>query len=323
LLYLRVRHYSSADGRFTSRDTWSGDTNRPLSLNRWVYVEGNPVNFADPSGFAKTVLFYFPGFGNKGDINENGLFDFDELDQGDLDDALLKLNNVDVVPIYPYSTGVMNGVSGDLTRWNQVIIPASMGSTNITDAKAITILDELQQRYDLDLCLSSEAPNTWYGIDAKIVFMAYSAGGQIAYTTAQKLTGKLFVDKMILLGSPYHAYNGTANIGELWEIWGEHDLDGDLTYTGFMSALGGNISNLMGWQAINSGMFTNSGNATRCVFSNHNDKNYHHGAYLYGAGQDAGVHCFGKYTYDRGRQKGIDRLDALMDLIQNVIGVGK
>jgi RHS repeat-associated protein len=50
LLYLRARHYSPTDGRFTSRDTWSGDYNRPLSLNRWMYLEGNPVNFADPSG---------------------------------------------------------------------------------------------------------------------------------------------------------------------------------------------------------------------------------------------------------------------------------
>lgn len=50
LLYLRARHYSPADGRFTSRDTWSGDVNRPLSLNRWMYVEGNPVNHIDPTG---------------------------------------------------------------------------------------------------------------------------------------------------------------------------------------------------------------------------------------------------------------------------------
>jgi hypothetical protein len=28
-----------------------GDYNNPLSLNRWNYVEGNPVNFTDPSGF--------------------------------------------------------------------------------------------------------------------------------------------------------------------------------------------------------------------------------------------------------------------------------
>ncbi|MBK8417475.1 RHS repeat-associated core domain-containing protein [Candidatus Villigracilis saccharophilus] len=50
LLYLRARYYNPADGRFTSRDTWGGDANRPMSMNRWGYVEGNPVNYFDPSG---------------------------------------------------------------------------------------------------------------------------------------------------------------------------------------------------------------------------------------------------------------------------------
>jgi RHS repeat-associated protein len=50
LIYLRSRYYSPASGRFTTRDTWQGDYNRPLSLNRWNYVESNPVNFTDPSG---------------------------------------------------------------------------------------------------------------------------------------------------------------------------------------------------------------------------------------------------------------------------------
>ena len=50
LTYLRARYYNSGDGRFISRDTWNGDYNRPLSLNRWNYVEGNPVNLVDPSG---------------------------------------------------------------------------------------------------------------------------------------------------------------------------------------------------------------------------------------------------------------------------------
>lgn len=53
LLFLRARYYNPADGRFQSRDTWSGDVNRPLSLNRWMYTEGNPVNATDPSGFIK------------------------------------------------------------------------------------------------------------------------------------------------------------------------------------------------------------------------------------------------------------------------------
>ncbi len=50
LTYLRARYYNSGDGRFISRDTWNGDYNRPLSLNRWNYVEGNPVNLVDPTG---------------------------------------------------------------------------------------------------------------------------------------------------------------------------------------------------------------------------------------------------------------------------------
>lgn len=50
LTYLRARWYDSAMGRFTSRDAWEGDLNRPQSLNGWIYVEENPVQYADPSG---------------------------------------------------------------------------------------------------------------------------------------------------------------------------------------------------------------------------------------------------------------------------------
>lgn len=35
LIYLRARYYNPADARFISRDTWAGDVNSPLSLNRW------------------------------------------------------------------------------------------------------------------------------------------------------------------------------------------------------------------------------------------------------------------------------------------------
>ena len=53
LIYLRARYYNPGDGRFLSRDTWAGNYNRPLSLNRWGYVEGNPVNYIDPTGRIK------------------------------------------------------------------------------------------------------------------------------------------------------------------------------------------------------------------------------------------------------------------------------
>src|SRR5690606_2196327 len=49
-VYLRARYYNPLDGRFLSRDTWDGDVNNPLSLNRWNYVNGNPINLTDPTG---------------------------------------------------------------------------------------------------------------------------------------------------------------------------------------------------------------------------------------------------------------------------------
>ncbi|NMC13259.1 MAG: RHS repeat-associated core domain-containing protein [Chloroflexi bacterium] len=50
MVYLRARYYSPVQGRFVSRDVWEGDYNNPLSLNKWGYVEGNPINYTDPSG---------------------------------------------------------------------------------------------------------------------------------------------------------------------------------------------------------------------------------------------------------------------------------
>jgi RHS repeat-associated protein len=56
LTFLRARYLSSQTGRFVSRDTWAGDYNRPLSLNRWAYANANPILYTDPSG--KGVCFY-------------------------------------------------------------------------------------------------------------------------------------------------------------------------------------------------------------------------------------------------------------------------
>ena len=50
LVYLRARNYSPWDGRFLSRDPWSGDYYQPMSLNDWIYVEANPINYTDPLG---------------------------------------------------------------------------------------------------------------------------------------------------------------------------------------------------------------------------------------------------------------------------------
>jgi RHS repeat-associated protein len=50
LLYLRNRYYNPELGTFMSLDPHEGTPTRPMSLNGYSYVEGDPVNNTDPSG---------------------------------------------------------------------------------------------------------------------------------------------------------------------------------------------------------------------------------------------------------------------------------
>jgi len=58
LIYLRTRYYDPETGRFISRDPFTGFNTNPQSLNRYTYVQNNPVRFTDPSG---KVLWWVPG----------------------------------------------------------------------------------------------------------------------------------------------------------------------------------------------------------------------------------------------------------------------
>jgi RHS repeat-associated protein len=55
LYYLRDRYYSSATGRFLSRDPERGVSSDPMTLHKYLYANGNPVNMADPTGRATTT----------------------------------------------------------------------------------------------------------------------------------------------------------------------------------------------------------------------------------------------------------------------------
>jgi RHS repeat-associated protein len=57
LVFLRSRYYSPETARFLSKDVWQGDYTRPQSLNGWGYVEGNPINFNDPTGWCRDDPF--------------------------------------------------------------------------------------------------------------------------------------------------------------------------------------------------------------------------------------------------------------------------
>ncbi len=50
LQYLRVRWYDPSIGRFVGEDSYEGQINNPLSENRFIYVENNPLTQIDPTG---------------------------------------------------------------------------------------------------------------------------------------------------------------------------------------------------------------------------------------------------------------------------------
>jgi len=52
-IYLRARCYDPSNGRFTQRDSVTGDINDPLSLNLYTYCHNNPISGVDPSGHFK------------------------------------------------------------------------------------------------------------------------------------------------------------------------------------------------------------------------------------------------------------------------------
>ena len=50
LYYNRARYLNTTTGRFWSMDTNEGDDQSPISLHKYLYASGNPVNRMDPSG---------------------------------------------------------------------------------------------------------------------------------------------------------------------------------------------------------------------------------------------------------------------------------
>lgn len=50
LYYYGARYYDSEMGRFMSADVIRGSLENPLSLNRYSYVQNNPLKFIDPTG---------------------------------------------------------------------------------------------------------------------------------------------------------------------------------------------------------------------------------------------------------------------------------
>jgi RHS repeat-associated protein len=60
LLYLRARYYQPEVGRFVTKDPWAGQAGRPRTVNRYAYVESNPINSVDPTGLSAERITGIP-----------------------------------------------------------------------------------------------------------------------------------------------------------------------------------------------------------------------------------------------------------------------
>jgi hypothetical protein len=69
LVQLRARVSYPDEGRLLQRDRVAGSLTRPQSLNRYTYVQNNPVNRVDPSGFGSAQVLG----GREGDSNSEAV----------------------------------------------------------------------------------------------------------------------------------------------------------------------------------------------------------------------------------------------------------
>jgi RHS repeat-associated protein len=61
--YLRARQYNPHLARFTARDAVEGKFEQPLTLNRYLYCENDPINLFDPDGASsRSAAFGVPQF---------------------------------------------------------------------------------------------------------------------------------------------------------------------------------------------------------------------------------------------------------------------
>jgi len=169
MVYLRARYYNPNDGRFNTRDTWEGDYNSPLSLNRWLYVEGNPINNSDPSGKCteddETCWLYlenietnypFVDLHSNIDVGRNRYWKFDELTIIDVELSRLdRVAGIDFNSVF--SKGEIEFVRSDRHWW----YTDSCAGYNTFTGKLFIYDSYINNRVGCDASIPHEIAHQW------------------------------------------------------------------------------------------------------------------------------------------------------------------
>jgi RHS repeat-associated protein len=189
LVDLRARVYDPTQGRFLQRDPLAGRVARPQSLNRYAYVQNNPVNATDPSGL---LTFFIPGIGGS---NDPTLAAF-------VNRLAAKVQNV-VGPVSAYDTpGTGNG---------KEVFLRGTGLESDPDAQA------LGSRVKRDVAFGLLAPGE------QLNFVALSGGATVAFDTALILQRSgISINYIVTIGGVI--FRGKpGNVGEWTDILGYFD----------------------------------------------------------------------------------------------------
>ena len=148
LVHLRARDYASQLGRFTSRDTWTGNEEKPFSFNSWLYVYANPIILKDPFGkepidIMRDLLIYNVYLVNKAKIGE--ITDLEGL-------ALLSESAASKTPscsgcFVEHMGGILTGHIGS-SAIGEILIQGKKRIENIS--KGCQQLDDLLERIKYD-----------------------------------------------------------------------------------------------------------------------------------------------------------------------------
>ena len=197
LVFLRARYYDSATGRFTQRDLWNGNQQLPFTLHVYVYALANPVNLSDPSGQSpscggpRCFIIYLTGVGNK--INEQGQPpSLDRLEQ--------KLGAKVIRDINPYQ--FPGNVNNNIEVWL---------AAHFTSAGKIRLAQDIDRRLDAEKV----------GPQDEVNIIGWSGGAQMAVGSASQM--QKHISNAVLLGGVFMADEGLANIGSVYDLFGEND----------------------------------------------------------------------------------------------------
>lgn len=130
LYYMRARYYDQDIKRFINRDVVSGDIGNSQSLNRYCYVQGNPVSLTDPFGLCPDPNSAFKNF-----CKFLAYTDWSAIGHAVLDTIGIFCDGADVINMFWYMAEGKWKEAGECAIYALPVIGSGLGSMLMKGSK--------------------------------------------------------------------------------------------------------------------------------------------------------------------------------------------